>query len=136
MEEEKGTCLKDCIAYMFNIPEENIENFIEYEDWIERFVKYMNDLGYIVHMSDSKDVSEEDIPNDIYLVWGTSRRGNYHSVIHKKGHLYYDSPIEITEKDNDFIVDKFHPTCDKWMFGVKDVYEYVWFEKKNKNVSS
>ncbi len=40
---------------------------------------------------------------------------------------------ELISKDEDYIIDKFHPTCDKWIFGVKDIYEYVWFEKASKN---
>jgi hypothetical protein len=128
MKKENGTCLRDCIAYMFNIPEEQIENFIDYEDWLDKFNKYINDLGYIVHMSSK--MSEDDIPNYLYLVWGTSVRGNYHSVVHNRGHLCYDSPIIMTEKEESYLIDKFHPTCDTWIFGVKDIYEYVWFEKK------
>lgn len=130
---EEGTCLKDCISYMFNIPKENIENFIQYENWFDKFIKYMNELGYIVHMGSSEDILEDDISSVLYLVWGISVRGNYHSVIHKKGHLYYDPPMKIDEKEQDYLIDKYHPTCDKWIFGVKDVYQYVWFEKKLKN---
>ena len=125
----EGTCLKDCISFLFNIPSDKIENFVEYEDWLDRFNNYMNLLGYKVHIGNNEDITEDEIPNDIYLVWEMSVRGNYHSVIHKNGHLYYDAPCKITKKEEEYIVDQFHSTCDKWIFGVKDIYEYVWFEK-------
>lgn len=122
----EGTCLRDCIAYLFNIPQESIENFIIYDDWLDRLENFINSLGYKMYKYDY--VNELEIPVDKYLVWGISVRGNYHSVVHSKGHLIFDF-LEIKNQDNDYIIDYYHKKCDKWIHGVKDIYQYVWFEK-------
>jgi hypothetical protein len=123
---EEGTCLRDCISYLFNIPKENVENFVAYDNWLERLEVFVNSLGYKMIRHDY--VNELEIPVDKYLVWGMSRRNNPHSVIHSKGHLIYDF-VEIKNINDEHITDYYHKECDKWIHGVKDIYHYVWFEK-------
>jgi len=123
---EEGTCLRDCIAYLFNISKENIENFVDYDNWLERLENFANSLGYKMIRHDY--INELEIPVGQYLVWGTSVRGNYHSVVHSNGRLVFDF-LEIGNKTDEFIIDYYHKDCNKWIHGVKDIYQYVWFER-------
>lgn len=126
---KNDTCLRDCISFIFNVPEEDIINFIDYDNWIDLLKNFTKKLGYKTHLQENPLVIDDNNKDDLYLVWGTSVRGNYHSVVHKGGHLYYDPPIIMGEKEENKIIDKFHPNSKEWMFGVKNPYKYVWFEK-------
>jgi hypothetical protein len=85
----QGDCLRACICSLLHLPIKDIPHFIEHKTrkghtWIDFLEEWLKTKGY-------KLFFDKDIPNtEFYMVWGTSPRGSYHSVIHSVGKLVHD----------------------------------------------
>lgn len=123
------SCLQECICNLFDKNIDEVENFIDYDDWLSRLVRFASDEGYETIFKNPDEIKELEIPVCKYLVWGMSRSGIPHSVIHNNGHLYFDSGFIIDENDQDVIIDYYHPECNHWIFGVNKIYQFVYFVK-------
>jgi hypothetical protein len=66
---------------------EEVPHFAEHEpekEWLDNLEVWLGNLGYVLRFDCSPPEEE------FYMVWGTSPRGLYHSVIHLEGKLIHD----------------------------------------------
>lgn len=82
-----GDCLRACICSILEISDEDVPNFVEDEDYIQKIYDFFRENGYKYCIS-SSDKAPEDV--DYYMVWGLSPRGIQHSVVYSQGKLIHD----------------------------------------------
>ena len=82
-----GDCLRACICSILEISDENVPNFVEYDDHIQIIYDFFRDNDYKYCISSSDKIPEGI---DYYMAWGVSPRGVQHSVVYSQGKLAHD----------------------------------------------
>ena len=93
--EIRGNCLQACIANFLQVNNiDDVPHFIEMEKnigdkWLDEFMKFMGNKGYIVLGYKQGDIIEDE--NEIWIGCGPAERGLDHSVLMQgKDKILYD----------------------------------------------
>jgi len=87
----ESDCLEACVASVLELDLSQIPNFFAGdEDWFVNLEKFLAEFDLQPLRLDAGETRDHWTPSGYHLIWGTTRRSTFHSVVGWAGEMVHD----------------------------------------------